>query len=215
MCRAIIPLLTTCVPLPRADVKPVGGGTPGIYFFTLDCSSLLPALGALLLFHLPYRIATIRFSQPDEQCSTAASSPSFASSSSPCSIASATFCASSARQGSTAAVHAEWETIGQPETQGAVADEAAFFVERYCLYNTAGPFLHAVAMPFTAKMWRGSITHKQWPVQRAILRGLQHNLLQTLGLQPCGDCLAHFSPGVTDIVFYWEAFNAPRAQRDR
>ena len=42
----------------RTYVRPASGvGPPGIMFFTLDCSSLLPTLGALAIFNLPYRYA--------------------------------------------------------------------------------------------------------------------------------------------------------------
>jgi uncharacterized protein YqjF (DUF2071 family) len=166
----------------RTDVQPVGGGPPGIYFFTLDCSRLLPALGASMLFHLPYRLARIAKSRTQRGKSIV-----------------------SARRCSTAGLEVEWEASGAPETEGEVAQEAAFFVERYCLYNEAGPLLRVVAMPRAASLWRGSITHEPWPVQRVHIYSIQHTLLDPLGLKPTGPCLAHFSPGVAEIEFFWEA----------
>ena len=35
-------------------------GPPGIFFFTLECSAALPAVGARLLFNLPYCLARMR-----------------------------------------------------------------------------------------------------------------------------------------------------------
>ena len=189
----------------RTYVKPGGGGPPGIYFFTLDCSGLLPALSAALIFHLPYRLASMQRSSPrlgvprpqpqgKEVEGEAELEPLH------------TWSFKSARRGSEASFHARWDTIGTPETEGEVAREAAFFLERYCLYNSAGPLLRSVAMPRGASLWRGSITHAPWPVQRARVRLLHHTLVfAQLGLAPAGNCVAHFSPGVGDIVFFWEA----------
>ena len=46
----------------RTYVKPAPGmaGPPGIFFFSLDCSALLPTLGAKALFNLPYRFGSMR-----------------------------------------------------------------------------------------------------------------------------------------------------------
>ena len=90
-----------------ADVRPVGGGPPGIYFFTLDCSRVLPALGASMLFHLPYRLARISKRQTNRCTSTFVSE----------------------RRCSGAGLEVEWETSGVPEVEGKVAQEAAFFVD--------------------------------------------------------------------------------------
>jgi len=155
----------------------------GIYFFTLDCSNLLPCVGASLLFHLPYRAAHITRSSP----------------------APGIWRVSSSRHLSRAAVEVEWEALGVPETEGDVAAEAAFFLERYCLYNEAGPFLRCIAMPPAATLWRGSITHAPWPVQRARVRLVRQLLLEQLGLHATGPVLGHYSPGVPDIDFFWEA----------
>ena len=182
--------------LPWADVTPTGGSAPGIYFFTLDCSKVLPALGASLIFNLPYRLAGIERGRP-QALSDTATAWSF----------------SSARYGSThAGLHVSWATSGAPQTEGVVASEAAFFVERYCLYNLGGAFLRTVALPHGAPLWRGIITHAPWPVQRAEVLSLEHTLVRDLGgLKITGDCVAHFSPGVKDITFFWEACESTAA----
>lgn len=166
----------------RTYVK-CGNGPPGIYFFTLDCSGMLPALGASLLFNLPYRLAKMARNTPQPGTSSFAST----------------------RRGAAAALQVEWECEGKEQTEGEVAREAAFFVERYCLYNEAGPFLRVVGMARDENLWRGTITHTPWPVQRVGIHKLQETLLGSLDLQPTGPCLAHFSKGVKDIKFCWQA----------
>ena len=151
-----------------ADVKPTGGaGAPGIYFFTLDCSSMLPALGAWAIFNLPYRLASIKRGRPQELCGQM--------------DATAAWSFSSTRYRSTAALNVSWAISGTPETDGEVASEAEFFLERYCLYNLGGPFLRGVALPRGASLWRGTITHAPWPVRRAEVRSLEHTLVEDLG----------------------------------
>ena len=44
----------------------VHNGVPGIWFFSLDASKLLPALAARIFFMLPYYKASIRFVEGDE-----------------------------------------------------------------------------------------------------------------------------------------------------
>ena len=180
-----------------ADVKPAGGGAPGIYFFTLDCSRLLPALGASFIFNLPYRLAGIQRGRPRDPSSNNTAAWSF----------------SSVRYGSTqVGLNVSWVTSGAPETEGEVASEAAFFVERYCLYNLGGVFLRTVALPRGAPLWRGSITHAPWPVQRAEVLSIEHSLVRGLGgLKITGQVLAHFSPGVKDVTFFWEAVESSGA----
>ena len=44
----------------RTYVRPTSGdGPPGIYYFSLDCSSWLPSAGARLFFNLPYKLARV------------------------------------------------------------------------------------------------------------------------------------------------------------
>ena len=44
----------------RTYVRGANNCPPGIFFFTLECSSVLAAVGAQLLFHLPYRLSRMR-----------------------------------------------------------------------------------------------------------------------------------------------------------
>ena len=135
-----------------------------------------------MLFHLPYRLASIQTRRDAHGTSTFVST----------------------RRCSSAALEVVWRTSGEPEMVGPVVREATFFVERYCLYNEAGPLLRAAAMPRAANLWRGSITHAPWPMQRARICSLEHSLLDRLGLEPVGPCRAYFSPGVGAIDFFWE-----------
>ena len=70
----------------RTYVRPERGGPAGIYFFTLDCSALLPTLGAFALFNLPYRYSRMKREQKG-----------------------ARFTLRSKRVASTVAIAAEWE----------------------------------------------------------------------------------------------------------
>jgi len=40
-------------------------GRPGVWFFSLDCASMLAVIGARLGIHLPYFSAAIRMTRPD------------------------------------------------------------------------------------------------------------------------------------------------------
>jgi uncharacterized protein YqjF (DUF2071 family) len=160
-----------------------GEDKPGIYFFTLDCSHTLPALGARLLFRLPYRLAamTRRVLQNGK-----------------------TFIFKSSRHITNAKLDVEWETKG--EAVPAPPDSLAFFfVERYCLYNRAGTFLRLFGIK---GLWRGSITHAPWHVQKAQVNRL-HNTVFSEGIQEAifapQNPIAHFSPGVSNVRFYFDA----------
>jgi len=170
----------------RTYVRPVdGNGEPGIYFFTLDCSHVLPALGARLLFHLPYRLAAMT-----RQVWNGASS------------------FQSRRRGTaTAELDVEWEVPQEQATPAQPTTLPFFFVERYCLYNRAGTFLRLLGV---SNLWRGSITHAPWPVQTVRVKRLQNTVLSAVpGMQDAilssSEPIAHFSPGVHDIRFYFEA----------
>lgn len=169
----------------RTYVRPAeSAGPPGIFFFTLDCSALLPTVGAKALFNLPYRYARMRRRLDGD-----------------------THFLESARRRSNVCVAAEWKADGEPS--GADAALATFFVERYALYNRPGPVLRCI-MPRHSRLWTGSITHAPWPVQRARLMAYggfcsKDGVLSALGLSELvqGACVAHMSSGVGPIEFFW------------
>eukprot|EP00933_Yihiella_yeosuensis_P073386 TRINITY_DN82045_c0_g1_i1.p1 TRINITY_DN82045_c0_g1~~TRINITY_DN82045_c0_g1_i1.p1 ORF type:complete len:275 (-),score=38.14 TRINITY_DN82045_c0_g1_i1:332-1156(-) len=172
----------------RTYVRPAGGGTPGIFFFTLDCSGLLPTAGANALFKLPYCLSKMERRMP-EQTSDKKSWRMY-----------------SKGRFRKAEIDVEWEIAdGCADEEKEVTQEAEFFVERYCVYNEAGPILKALFMPRGSSLWRGQITHEKWPVQRANVKYIQESVLRAVGIEPVGPCLAHYSSGVNDVTFYWEA----------
>ncbi len=139
-----IPTVTTFSELNlRTYVRSRRTGHRGVYFFSLDCSSPLAVLGARVLFHLPYFVASMhRIGQPrraqDNQEDSlidygsrrllTSTNPSFQ----------ATYAPTGPVQ------------LSQPGSL------AAFLTERYCL------FTHA-----RGRILRGDIHHQQWPLQPA------------------------------------------------
>mmetsp|Transcript_101954 Transcript_101954/g.243055 ORF Transcript_101954/g.243055 Transcript_101954/m.243055 type:complete len:277 (+) Transcript_101954:56-886(+) len=173
-------------------------GVPGIFFWSLECSSVLASLGARLA-GIPYFPATMSRSvdvepfkqQVEEVEQVEVGKPGFS------------FEFSSRRSGLRhPTVTARWRL---PEAEGFDAggnDEefkrkAAWFVERYSVYAAwpwgKGPLL-----------LRGDVQHPAWPVQRAALEALDAQpLLQAAGLE-IGDVEPHvcFSRGVGPVEFW-------------
>ena len=170
----------------RTYVRHGANGRPGIYFFTLDCSHILPAMGARLLFNLPYRLAAMT-----RQVWNGGTSWLF----------------KSTRRFSFAQLEVEWEIEKDAVATHAASNSLAFFfVERYCLYNTSGSFLRLLGQ---SSLWRGSISHSPWPVQEATVTNLHNTVLSAVdgmkeAILPNKVPLAHFSSGVSDISFYFE-----------
>jgi uncharacterized protein YqjF (DUF2071 family) len=170
----------------RTYVRYGANGRPGIYFFTLDCSHFLPAMGACLLFNLPYRLAAMT-----RQVLNGGTLWLFKSS----------------RRFSHAQLEVEWKIDEDAVSTHAASDSLPFFfVERYCLYNTSGSFLRLLGQ---SRLWRGSISHRPWPVKEATVTNLHNTVLAAVGgmneaIVPRKAPLAHFSKGVNDISFYFE-----------
>lgn len=162
----------------RTYVRPSSGdGPPGIYFFTLDCSALLPTIGARLLFNLPYRYARMRRRGAH------------------------VLSLHSERVGSDARVAAGWVAVDEEDADDALG---RFLVERYALYNAPGLLLRML-MRSGAAVWCGTITHAPWPLRRARLVQWESNVLESVGLASCchGGAVAHASSGVGPIEFFW------------
>jgi uncharacterized protein YqjF (DUF2071 family) len=166
----------------------------GIYFFTLDCSHVLPAIGARLLFNLPYRLANMmrRLVWNNDNGTTRH------------------YWFQSTRWGTSAQLDVEWKIDNDAAAPALQNSLGTFFVERYCLYNTAGTFLRI--MPGIHGLWCGSITHAPWPLQQVQVGRLFNTVLGAVpGMNRAilsnnkDDPIAHFSPGVSDIRFYFQA----------
>lgn len=175
----------------RTYVRPASGnGPPGIYFFSLDCSSLLPTIGARLLFGLRYRYSRMARRRPRNDGALRMESNTLLNK---------------------ATMAVEW----LPQTEPTVrADRDAalgrFFVERYALYNEPSPLLR-LFMPRGASLWYGTITHEPWPLRKAKLLAYGGfcsgvGILASVGLAEIvtGGAIAHTSSGVGPIEFFWQ-----------
>ena len=197
----------------RTYVRPAGGpesSPPGIFFFTLDCDSLLPTIGARLLFNLPYRYAPgmrrVRAAERENGHTQTAAEPP-------------TLRLESERMASRppARVRAAWRPISTQGAHTQDGDDALgrFFVERYALYNEPGFLLRHLVLRRGARLWHGTITHEPWPLQRAHLREFDSSVLEAAGLAElvCGDPVAHASAGVGPVTFYWQGEPPGAARR--
>ena len=184
----------------RTYVRPEGGGPPGIFFFSLDCSHALPSIGARVLFNLPYCLARMRRSHAGSSTTRS-------------------YRLSSRRLGSSAEFDAEWAGASELPQQAPAGSLAAFVAERYCLYNTCGLVLRLLLLPWarathTVALWRGTITHEPWPLQPARVTIHRDTMVETvIGLKPLSDVpVAHCShPGVDSVDFYFEPMAPAKA----
>lgn len=172
----------------RTYVKPKnkGNGQQGIFFFRLDCTSMAASLGARLLFALPYCLSRMKRTWT-EGCYQFWNSMPFQS---------------------LPRLEVEWN-VAKEERPSQKPDESIghFFVERYCLYNQPSLILRLFGFHY---LWRGSITHRPWPILKTSLVKIKHNrmihsvpkLAETV--VDWNNPVVHFSPGVQDIHFYLE-----------
>ena len=57
-----------------------------------------------------------------------------------------------------------------------------------------------------AGLWRGTIAHEPWPLQRADVALHRCSMLEAVtGLAPVGSVVSHCSAGVDDVEFFFEA----------
>ena len=177
----------------RTYVRPeTGDGPPGIFFFSLECSSLLPTVGASLLFNLPYRYAAMARSGPSAM-------------------------KSERRSGDRPVFHASWRPAEAISPDDALA---AFLVERYSLYNEPSLLLRLLQQVSRAaatclgrsargraRYWRGSITHEPWSLRAAELDAFSSDLCEAAGLGPLvngSSPVLHCSQGVGPVDFYFD-----------
>ncbi len=113
------------------------GGKPGVYFFSLDASKLLPVMGARMFYRLPYYLADIRLRRRTD--------------------ASVEYTSRRAYPGaSPATLRVDYAPAG-PVADAPPGSLDHWLTERYCLYTTdpAGRAL------------RAEIHHRKWPLQPA------------------------------------------------
>jgi len=171
-----------------------GSGPPGIFFFTLECSSLLPALGARLLFGLPYRFADMSRQQaPTSKLESHRRSHTVL-----------------AREPH-ASIVVQWHGVG-PTEPGRAGSLEAFVVERYHLYAEPSVPMRLLSWALRWRepsLWRGTITHEPWPMQAAEVVVGQNTMLEAVGFGGVGATRyagAHCTAGVGPIEFFWGGF---------
>ena len=127
----------------RTYVRSRRTGLRGVYFFSLDCSSPLAVLGARVLFHLPYFVASMHRTQHPPSTHGNQDTPLI-------DYRSHRLLTSPAPSFQAAYAPTGPVTYSQPHTL------EHFLTERYCL------FTHA-----RGRILRGDIHHHPWPLQPA------------------------------------------------
>jgi uncharacterized protein YqjF (DUF2071 family) len=167
----------------RTYVRSTRTGKPGVFFFSLDCSSPLAVLGARILFHLPYFFAHIQRSQTSgEETHYRAQRqlPNLLKGPGSTRLVPTPTPTFEARFAPTGPI-----VLSRPGTL------EAFLTERYCLYT-----------PHRNRLLIGEIHHHQWPLQPAAAE-IRHNHLAQLHSLKLPDTapILHFS--CTLEVFLW------------
>ncbi len=181
--RDVAPALLVPIPLisdllecnVRTYVRREDGGSPGVWFYSLDASGPVAVAAARTLFALPYFFATMR--QTEQRIWTQDSDAG-----------------GWARQ---VTYTSERRHAGAPcgncrilyETSGGAAQPAAagsleeFLVERYTLYSSRADRLYA-----------GHVQHHPYIIERAHLLSLDESLLAAAGIhRPANAPLVHYS----------------------
>lgn len=153
----------------------LGGRDPGVWFFSLDASSLLAVQAARALYKLPYYAARIRFTGRGSR-----SPDGFIE-----------FACERSRKGSKAVGC----TVRYRPTASATPAEPGtlehFLIERYVLYAES-----------KGSLYRARVHHLPYPVQPAEVEGLRDSLVAAAGLPgPDSPPLAHYAAGVEVEVF--------------
>jgi uncharacterized protein YqjF (DUF2071 family) len=173
----------------RTYVRPVGqpDAPVGVYFFSLDASSLLASVGARSLFGLPYFPAAME--RRKENSSTAGQGKGcdrWQRASFRCN-----------RWGGQSFARAEYETMDQyskwPDEDCGMAPSAlsTFLTERYCLYKT---------LPGRGRtIFRGNIAHAPWTFRPVRLISIEQNAVSVASngilaekMLMGGGCEVHF-----------------------
>ena len=196
-----------------------GDGSSGaIFFFSLDCSSVLATLGAAAAFSLPYRLARIKHSAAATGRGGTAHSfqaarerwPALGSSSAK----------GGAERGAHCAVRARWTCHPDDPVDSSAGTFAHFAVERYHLYTlgcgvgTAGAGFAVVGgygLPRSTAsgsaamgLFRGSIRHRPWRLCAARLQLCETTALEAAGLDtPRDEPLVFAAAEAVEGIDFW------------
>lgn len=148
-------------------------GVPGVWFFSLDATSMLAVWAARTFFNLPYLRASMQLSSPGPQLRQ--------------------FTARRTHGGAPPAhFSATWQ-IGAPLPPAEPGSLAFFLTERYCLYTSN---------KVQTKLYRGRVAHAPWPLCAAEVLDYKSTLIESHGLPtPSGAPVVH--AGGTVSVELW------------
>jgi uncharacterized protein YqjF (DUF2071 family) len=152
------------------------GKDPGVWFFSLDASSMLAVTAARAAYHLPYFNASIDFSASDEPLPTVG----FQSR------------RDDTRGAMPANAHIRYrpvEGVTQPARPGTIEH---FLIERYILY----------AADEGKRLYKARVHHQPYPIQRAEVLELDETLVWSAGVKrPQEPAMRHYASGV-DVNVY-------------
>ena len=150
-------------------------GDPGVWFFSLDASSSIAVEAARLAYKLPYFKATIEFSAKGESLPLV----DFVSH------------RDDPRGPTPAHAHIRYQPVEGPARAAAPGTIEHFLIERYVLY----------AQDSEHQLWRASVEHEPYPLQRAEVVELDETLVWASGVRRPNDVpLRHYARGVDVAV---------------
>lgn len=151
-------------------------GTPGVWFYSLDCNQRLAVWGARTFYHLPYRNAVMS-----------------ATTSSDATGDTIDYRSQVARTELRGNVRYK---LGREERDSVPSSLEFFLVERYVLFAAARG----------GRLFTGQVYHKPYPIVATMVEAWQSNLLTVhdFGLDESKPDLIHGTPGVDVEVFALE-----------
>ncbi len=166
-----LPEMARILHFPETNVRTYvvdGEGRPGVWFFSLEASSLPAVVTARTTYRVPYFWADMSIEQPAGDGSR--------------------FVYRSTRRwpGPKGASSAVDVSVGPAFGPGQAGPLDRFLTARWALYGTFGPLTV-----------RAEMFHEPWPLHHATVERWDDELVAASGLaQPEGEPLVHFSPGV-------------------
>lgn len=152
-------------------------GTPGVWFYSLDCNQRLAVWGARTFYHLPYRRAAMSAPKTTDASGDEIDYRSHV-------VSTDLRCAARYR-------------LGRDEKLALPGSLEFFLVERYTLFAAARD----------GRLFTGRVYHKPYPLVTPTLDAWQSNLLtkHDFGVDESRPELLHGSPGVEVEVFALES----------
>ena len=152
------------------------GRDPGVWFFSLDASSMLAVTAARAAYHLPYFHATMQFGASDDPLPTI----DFQSH------------RDDPRGVMPAHAHVRYRPVEGPVQPAPPNSLEHFLIERYILY----------AADESKRLYRARVHHQPYPVQRAEVLELDETLIWSAGVKRAQEpALRHYASGV-DVNVY-------------